>query len=156
MVKSSCSPAPSAYIEYCLSRLRQDGGRVTNARLAVIKILSVTTKPLSAREILAEIKSGPNSSSFDLVSVYRNLEVLLQKGLIHKVGDRGAYVPCFHSTCGVAIHLIATCGSCELTEELHVGSGVELELKRLMAEDLSLITMISTLKVEGKCRNCVK
>ena len=49
----------------------------------IIEILRETVAPLSAREI----STGPDGSSIglDLASVYRNLEILEDHGLVHQI-----------------------------------------------------------------------
>jgi Fur family transcriptional regulator, ferric uptake regulator len=75
-----------------LDLIRSCGFRVTAARRLVVEALSTATRPLSAEELAGGADGRVPES--DLASVYRNLELLEQLGLIRHVHlghGRGLY-----------------------------------------------------------------
>jgi Fe2+ or Zn2+ uptake regulation protein len=158
--KSAASPAcenePSSYVNLCLERLREEGGRISSARLSVIRVLAKAEKPLVPKEIVQRARRASGSGSLDLVSVYRNIEALVEKGLVHQIGNSGGYFPCLHSSCGMKVHLLTHCESCEQTQEIHIPEAVTKLLKELIAPSGKAMSQISTFQIDGICRRCVK
>jgi Fur family transcriptional regulator, ferric uptake regulator len=70
-------------IDRFIAALKSRGLRASASRRLIIQILRDSRSPLSAREI-AHGPDGP-SIGLDLASVYRNLEVLEQHGLVHQI-----------------------------------------------------------------------
>ena len=155
-IADRCKGGMSAYVALCLERLREKGGRISGARLSVIHTLSRAERPLVAKEILERVQASSTASSLDLVSVYRNLEALTEKGLVHQVGHNGGYFPCMHSDCGAKVHVLTHCQSCEQTDEIHVPEPLTGLLKELISHTSKAMTRISTFQVEGLCRKCAK
>lgn len=60
--------------------MKAKGLRVTAPRLAMLKVLAESTRPLSAEEIHAQAGDG----SLDLVTVYRSLEAFDEAGLVQR------------------------------------------------------------------------
>lgn len=70
-------------VDAAVSALKRRGLRASASRRMIIEILRETVAPLSAREI----SRGPDGGSIglDLASVYRNLEILEEHGLVHQI-----------------------------------------------------------------------
>jgi Fur family transcriptional regulator, ferric uptake regulator len=70
-------------VDAAVTTLKRQGLRASASRRMIIQILRETVAPLSAREI----SSGPDGGSIglDLASVYRNLEILEEHGLVHQI-----------------------------------------------------------------------
>jgi Fe2+ or Zn2+ uptake regulation protein len=69
--------------ELCLTRLKENGYRLTDARKAVVEIVAATTHALTPVEVYDRArKSCPGMG---LVTVYRTLEKLEELGLIQRV-----------------------------------------------------------------------
>jgi Fur family transcriptional regulator, ferric uptake regulator len=67
--------------------LREAGLRRTDVRLSVLEILSLDKQPLSAPQILQRLPDGT-----DQVTVYRTLNTLTRKNLLHRVrGDENIW-----------------------------------------------------------------
>ncbi|MBN8548759.1 MAG: transcriptional repressor [Deltaproteobacteria bacterium] len=74
---------PSAKIQEVLDTLRASGARITALRSSLIGLFIGSSRPLTAAEILAELKKkklAPNKSS-----VYRELDFLLELGRIIEI-----------------------------------------------------------------------
>ena len=69
--------------EAALGLIRSRGFRVTSARRLVLEALSSADRPLSAEELAAGADGRVPES--DLASVYRNLELLEELGLVRHV-----------------------------------------------------------------------
>lgn len=62
--------------------LKQQGIRQTEARIRILEILAAAPKPLEAQEICAA--ANAEKEWLWLSTVYRNLEVFVQKGLVQE------------------------------------------------------------------------
>ena len=151
-----CRGGTSSYVDLCLERLREKGGRISSARMSVIQVLAQAERPLVAKEILERVQEASSAVSLDLVSVYRNLEALVEKELVHQVGHNGGYFPCLHSDCGSRVHVLTRCESCERTSEIHIPDSLSGKLKELIAQTGRGISRISTFHIEGLCGECAK
>lgn len=65
-------------------RLRAIGRRITRLRIAVFKTLLEAEQPLSHPEVQQRLEAS-ETGAIDRVSLYRNLEWLVQNGLAHRV-----------------------------------------------------------------------
>lgn len=104
-------------LEQIMTELGAAGHKLTCKRKAIVEILLAEHKMCSAKDILAKLRTGFPQVSFD--TVYRNLSLLKEMGLIHEavVGDGGSrYSLC--STTSHHHHLI--CLNCGHTLELPV------------------------------------
>ncbi|MEO6609345.1 MAG: transcriptional repressor [Aestuariivirga sp.] len=83
----------------------------------VLKALKRSRKPLSAYELLEKLQQhgvkGPPI-------VYRALDGLIQKGVVHKIKALGTFVAC---NCAKdhhhALSVLTVCGDCKSVAELH-------------------------------------
>lgn len=71
---------PRTHHEAARAQLRSAGLRVTDARLAVLALLSAGRAPMRASDLRREL--GP--SRCDRVTVYRALDVLVEAGLVRR------------------------------------------------------------------------
>ncbi len=72
------SPIVCATLEEAVAILRERGFRLSTSRRLVLEELFAADRPVSADHIAARLK-------LDVTSVYRNLEVLEQQGLVRHV-----------------------------------------------------------------------
>ncbi len=75
-----------------LCRVR--GVRLTAHRRTVLELLYVSDKPLSAYEILDQMRSDTHNPTPPVV--YRALDFLIKQGLIHKLECLHAFMACPH------------------------------------------------------------
>lgn len=103
--------------DYAGKVLKEGGYRLTSTRLAVVKRLATTKKPLSAYEIAQKIRAG--KENIDTVTVYRILEVYEKLGLVHKT--RQGYMPCGEFKCQEPEHCHHqfVCEKCHKAQEIH-------------------------------------
>ncbi len=70
------------------------GARLTIQRRTVLELLCASDKPMSAYEILDQMRATTNNPTPP--TVYRALEFLLAQGLVHKLASLHAFVGCSH------------------------------------------------------------
>lgn len=120
------------FVEKSLILLKSSGCRITEPRKVVIEILSKATKPLQAAEIFN--LASNREKSLDLVSVYRILDLMTEKGLVHRDLDSGGYFPCGHCHhCPENVHVFIKCPDCSVISELDFhGEIFSAEFKQLL------------------------
>lgn len=115
----------------------------------VLGLLEKSTKPLTAYELLDKlrrhgIKAPP--------TVYRALETLLQRGLVHRIESLGAFVAC-HEHGGDHGHAqFAVCRECGSVEEIH--DAQLAKSIRSIASSLKFHIEREMLELMGLCRHC--
>jgi Fe2+ or Zn2+ uptake regulation protein len=67
-----------------VSRLKAGGKKLTKARKAILAILEENALPVTASEVHAALAKA--NTAADLVTVYRNLAMLQELGLVNAVG----------------------------------------------------------------------
>jgi Fur family transcriptional regulator, ferric uptake regulator len=75
---SHAAPASCATLDDAVALLRERGLRLSTSRRLVLEELFATDQPVTAEHITTRLR-------LDLTSVYRNLEVLEQQGLVRHV-----------------------------------------------------------------------
>ncbi|MBU2765641.1 transcriptional repressor [Acidithiobacillus ferrivorans] len=86
MAHSSLHPTLTAEVSdaEAAQRLRAIGQRITRLRVAVFKTLLAAEQPLSHPELQQRLEAS-ETGAVDRVSLYRNLEWLVQTGLAHRI-----------------------------------------------------------------------
>jgi Fur family transcriptional regulator, ferric uptake regulator len=127
--------------------LREAGLYSTHARISIVEALLESGHPMDKREIAAHLgKKGP-----DEVTIYRTLESLCNKGLVHKVfaeGRSGRYEMA-HNCGHVQCHPHFTCRRCGVTECL---TGVTIPLAKGLRKGFKLLRQ--QVRLEGICPAC--
>lgn len=132
-------------------RLRADGQRYTANRRAVVEVLEATDRPLTIAEILAHRRLAQSS-------VYRNLVVLEDAGIAHRVvstDDFARYELAEDLTDHHHHHLI--CAGCGVVADFTVAPGLERTLEGAMAEVADLTGFTPEhhrLDLVGRCADC--
>jgi Fe2+ or Zn2+ uptake regulation protein len=134
------------------SRVRSTGQRYTQRRRRLVDILSRAGSPLTIADILRGRRNLAQSS------VYRNLAVLEQAGVVNRVlaDDEFARFELTESLTGHHHHLI--CSSCGRVEDVAMPKSFERTLNRTidrLAAGAGFGTVSHRLDLLGRCRNCV-
>ncbi len=95
--------------------LRRNGGRITRARRALIEAIESSPRPLRPRELQAALAA--RGVRMDRVSVYRNVALLLELGLVHRVVGSRAVRPCPQKE--QRCHHAIVCTECGSAREFH-------------------------------------
>ncbi len=71
---------------------------MTDTRMAVLRCIATTGRPLTAKEVFEKLSKGRSKISIDLVSIYRILQTLEEHALVHQVLPNGGFFPCSTQT----------------------------------------------------------
>jgi Fur family transcriptional regulator, ferric uptake regulator len=133
------------------TRLREINQRLTTNREAIIDVLSRAPRPLTIPEILAARRGLAQSS------VYRNLVVLEQAGLVHRIvtSDEHARFELAEDLTGHHHHLI--CAACGMIEDVPASAGLEKSVRvatTQIARTTGFRTQHHRVDLVGLCRDC--
>jgi Fur family ferric uptake transcriptional regulator len=87
-------------VEKISQELQARGQKITRQRLAVMEVLARSDIPLTVEEIFLKVRAAGENSS--LATVYRNLKILLENGLVSREGlleDKALYRLCHEKHC---------------------------------------------------------
>lgn len=126
------------------------GARLTPLRKEVLELILTAAGPMGAYDLLAKIKSDSDRPAAP-PTVYRTLDFLLEKGLIHRLTSINAYIPCCHPREGhQAAFLI--CTECKTVKEASA-QGLMQQLDQLSASD-EFTAHHSIIEISGLCQQC--
>ena len=128
------------------------GARLTPLRKEVLELIFNATGPVGAYDLLAKMKSASDRPAAP-PTVYRTLDFLLEKGLIHRLTSINAYIPCCHPREGhQAAFLI--CSQCHVVKEASA-QGLIQQLDHLADSD-GFKAHHSIIEISGLCQSCAK
>ena len=126
------------------------GARLTPLRKEVLELILNASGPMGAYDLLAKIKSDSDRPAAP-PTVYRTLDFLLEKGLIHRLTSINAYIPFCHPREGhQAAFLI--CTACKNVTEASA-QGLLTQLDALAASD-QFTAQHSIIEISGICQQC--
>jgi Fe2+ or Zn2+ uptake regulation protein len=148
---SSSDQASEQVHEVVATRLRAVGQRLTSNRQALLDALTAAARPLTIPEILDERPDLAQSS------VYRNLVVLEEAGVVHRVlgTDEFARWELTEDLAGHHHHLI--CSSCGRVDDVPASAGLERSVAAAAAEitrTTGFTTQQHRIDLVGLCRDC--
>ena len=108
-------------------RLRGYGQRYTDVRRALVQLLAAAERPLALPDIL-ELRSLPQSSA------YRNLSVLEDAGVVHRVVSHGEHARYELAEDLSEHHHHLICSSCGRVEDFVTPPPVERAVERAVGE----------------------
>lgn len=116
----------------------------------VMRVLSKTSVPLSAYSILDSLRGDGIRAP---LQIYRALDSLMKRGLVHRIESLNAFVACDHPQHSEAA-VFAICDSCHSATELSDPKFVQ----RLSswAKDYKFEIQQATVELRGRCNNCRK
>jgi Fe2+ or Zn2+ uptake regulation protein len=131
-------------------RLRRVQQRLTPKRAAIVDVLATAERPLALPDILSAGDGLAQSS------VYRNLVVLEQAGVVHRiVTAESARFELAEELTGHHHHLI--CTNCGTVEDVPASSGLEASMADAVAQIESTTgfrTKAHRIDLVGLCRRC--
>ena len=122
--------------------------RITTQQQAIFQLVKRSQKHLTADDVYAEVRR--TLPRISLATVYRNLEKLVDAGLIGRVSIRGVYY--FELNTEAHYHVI--CLSCKRVED--VGSSQATYIESFFARDTGYILTGHELVLHGVCPVCQK
>ncbi|MDZ4824881.1 MAG: Fur family transcriptional regulator [Actinomycetota bacterium] len=132
-------------------RLHEQQQRMTPVRSRLLDVLAATHRPLTITEILEHQRDLAQSS------VYRNLVVLEQAGVVHRVvtHDEFARYELTEALTGHHHHLV--CSNCGRVDDLPASDRLERSVADAVAdaaEKIGFRTMHHRLDLVGLCTDC--
>ncbi|MGY0399953.1 MAG: Fur family transcriptional regulator [Ostreibacterium sp.] len=135
----------SSLQHYC----QQHDVKLTPLRQQVLSILTSNRQPLTAYALLDILKeSNPKSQ---VMSVYRVLNFLQQKGLVHRIENLNAFMACNHLAERHSSQWLI-CQQCGKAEEC-ILSAFRQGIEQLESETGFHVT-IPTIELLGFCKHC--
>jgi len=121
--------------------------KLTNQQSQILSLITTCKHPLTAHEILIKLKES--NSKANRMTVYRSLEYLVQKGIIHKVDFNNSYRLCDQPqghNCQILV-----CQDCGNQLEIHSTYIEELisKIRLLYKFNISNLTQF-----KGLCLDC--
>ncbi len=139
--------------EIVTARLRRANQRVTAYREAIVAALSAASRPLTIPEIL-ESRPGRGLAQS---SVYRNLVVLEQAGLVHRIVTDTEFARYELAEDLTEHHHHLICANCGQVEDVPASAGLEQSVKAAAAQ-ISRTTGFRTqhhrVDLVGLCARC--
>ncbi len=132
-------------------RLARAGQRFTPNRAALVELLGRAGRPLSIRDIAA------SDRSLAISSVYRNLTVLEEAGVVHRLVTTGQYAHYELAEDLTEHHHHLVCSRCGAVDDVPASPRLEASV-RLAARDIARRTGFRThrhmLDLIGLCAKC--
>ena len=127
--------------------LKKVGLYCTGGRVAILKVLMKTGRPLSRAQIAQRL----GKKQFDKVTIYRTLASLLKVGLVHRafMEKRASYFELAHKCSESQCHPHFTCTSCGSTECL-----TEMSLPMAKSPHKGFVIHRQQVRLEGLCPAC--
>lgn len=136
-------------IEHAKNFCTERKERLTNPRIEVLKIISKSSKPLGAYEILEEL--GKVIDTPKPPTVYRAIEFWQQNGFIHRIESLNAYAVC-HADHRHKDSQYMICDDCGVVIEVHICE-MPKALKSMAAKNTFLPSSWN-LEIHGLCKQC--
>lgn len=136
--------------ETVADRLRRVGHRYTAGRRALVTILERASTPLSTAEIV-QARTGPQSS------VYRNLSVLEEAGVVRRVVAEGEFARFELAEELTEHHHHLICSNCGTVQDVTIPPDLETTMDRTvdrLARRSGFAKVRHRLDLIGTCRTC--
>ena len=130
-------------------RCAEEGERFTGLRRQVLELVWAEHKPAKAYDLLkklSDIRSGVAPTT-----VYRTLDFLQERGLVHKIESLNAYVGCSQPNAEHSGHFLI-CEACSEIKEIE-NSEISVWLERA-AQDEEFKIKTETVELHGLCNRC--
>ena len=133
------------------ARLRVVGQRLTTNRQALVEVLADAPRPLTIPEVLDRHDGLAQSS------VYRNLVVLEQAGLVHRIVTDGEFARFELAEDLTEHHHHLICANCGLVEDVPASAGLEQSVHTAatqIARSTGFHTQRHRVDLVGLCASC--
>jgi Fur family transcriptional regulator, ferric uptake regulator len=137
--------------ELVARRLRSRSQRYTSLREELVRIMQSSGQPLGVREIMS------SAAGLSQSSVYRNLLVLEQAGVVRRLTEAGGSARFELAEDLTEHHHHLICLSCGSVEDLPASAGIEQTVQRAtatLASRRGFRVRAHRVDMLGVCRNC--
>lgn len=114
----------------------------------ILGCLREAGEPMSAYAILDRVRT---SGIAHPPTVYRALNDLMKKGMVHRLESRSAFIACGHGACDGRF-AFAICRACDKVIEIPLGEKEQARLLGLAPAEISPEHV--TLEIAGLCETC--
>ncbi|MGH6735195.1 MAG: Fur family transcriptional regulator [Methyloceanibacter sp.] len=114
----------------------------------ILACLRKTGEPMSAYAILDRVRKAGISHP---PTVYRALNDLMQKGMVHRLQSRSAFVACGHGACDGKF-AFAICRACDKVVEISLSDEDQATLLGLAPHEITAEQV--TVEIAGLCEDC--
>lgn len=122
--------------------------KLSRNQSAILGCLRKAGEPMSAYAILDQVRKAGISHP---PTVYRALNDLMRKGMVHRLQSRSAFVACDHGACdGKAA--FAICKACDKVVEISLSGKDEAALLALAPDAITPEQV--TVEIAGLCESC--
>ena len=125
-----------------------DAPKLSRNQSEILSCLRDSGEPMSAYAILDRVrKSGISHPP----TVYRALNDLMKKGMVHRLESRSAFIACGHGACDGKF-AFAICRACDKVVEIPLADEDQSHLLGLAPEEITPEQV--TLEIAGLCEIC--
>jgi Fur family zinc uptake transcriptional regulator len=126
----------------------QDEPKLSRNQSKILSCLRKTKEPMSAYAILDRVRPAGISHP---PTVYRALSELMQKGMVHRLQSKSAFIACGHGACDGKL-AFAICRQCGKVVEIPLSHDDQAALLDLVPDEIAPEQV--TLEIEGLCQAC--
>jgi Fur family transcriptional regulator, zinc uptake regulator len=125
-----------------------DAPKLSRNQSEILSCLRRAKEPMSAYAILDKVRIAGISHP---PTVYRALAELMDKGMVHRLQSRSAFIACGHGACDGKF-AFAICRECGKVVEIPLSDDDQAALLRLAPKEIAPEQV--TLELAGLCRDC--
>lgn len=129
-------------------RLKETGLRLTPQRVAIYQALAQSDSHPTAGQLYERL--AQEMPSLSQATVYNTLEVLVEQGLVHEIGDAGDGA--VHYDADLLPHINLICTRCHSIDDFHSSTVVEADA--LVAAQSGYQVLGARLVYYGLCPHC--
>lgn len=132
--------------DFAITSLKRGNLRITEPRKALLRELIASSKPLSAEELHTQL----GADSYDLVTVYRNLDTFASAGIATRIPTESGK-SLYELNAEEHHHHHIICRKCHRAEKL---DHCEIEKLETLAAKLGFTEVTHVLELYGICDDC--
>jgi Fur family transcriptional regulator, zinc uptake regulator len=125
-----------------------DAPKLSRNQSEILACLREAGEPMSAYAILDRVRK---SGIVHPPTVYRALNDLMQKGMVHRLQSKSAFVACGHGACDGKF-AFAICRRCDKVVEIPLSDADQAALLGLAPDEIAPEQV--TLEIAGLCADC--
>jgi Fur family zinc uptake transcriptional regulator len=125
-----------------------DAPKLSRNQSEILACLRKAGEPMSAYAILDRVRK---SGIVHPPTVYRALNDLMQKGMVHRLQSKSAFVACGHGACDGKF-AFAICRRCDKVVEIPLSDEDQAALLGLAPDEIAPEQV--TLEIAGLCADC--
>jgi Fur family transcriptional regulator, zinc uptake regulator len=127
---------------------QHDAPKLSRNQREILSCLRDSGEPMSAYAILDRVRESGISHP---PTVYRALNDLMKKGMVHRLESRSAFVACGHGACDGKF-AFAICRACDKVVEIALSDDDQAHLLGLAPDEIAPEQV--TLEIAGLCEDC--